>query len=94
VKKGDYTNISEVVRDAIRRMQEADAATKDRAWLANFEAGLPAAEREGIRREVRQGIKDIEEGRYNEYDAAGLKRLARTLVRASTKKLAGRSKAG
>jgi hypothetical protein len=29
---------------------------------------------------VRQGIEDIEEGRYREYDADGLKSLAKDLV--------------
>ena len=94
VKKGDYTNISEVVRDAIRRMQEAEAARKDRAWLNGFEAALPEGERESIRRGVQQGTRDIEEGRYDEYDADGLRGLARTLVATSTRKLASRSKTG
>jgi putative addiction module CopG family antidote len=29
VKAGDYTNASEVVRDAVRHMQEAEAARKE-----------------------------------------------------------------
>ena len=94
VKKGDYTNISEVMRDAIRRMQEAEAEKTDRAGLASFEAALPVGERESIQRGVRQGIKDIEEGRYDEYDADGLKSLARSLVATSARKVGGRSKAG
>jgi len=94
VKKGDYTNVSEVVRDAVRRMQEAEAARKDRAWLAGFEATLPESERESIRRGVQQGIRDVGERRYDEYDADGLRRLARKLVATSTRKLGGRSKAG
>jgi antitoxin ParD1/3/4 len=93
VKKGEYTDVSEVVRDAVRRMQEAEAAKKDRAWLTDFEASLTKAEREGIRRGVRQGISDIEEGRYEEHDADALRGLAKELVAASAKRLAGRSKA-
>jgi putative addiction module CopG family antidote len=84
VKAGAYTNVSEAIRDAIRHMQEAEAAKQSRALLANFE---------GIRRRVRQGIKDIDEGRYEEYDADGLKGLAKELVVASAKKVAGRPKA-
>ena len=61
--------MSEVVRDAVRRLQEDEAVKSARTRLADFEAGLTRGEREGIRRGVRQGIKDIEEGRYQEYDA-------------------------
>jgi hypothetical protein len=46
-----------------------------------------------MRRGVRQGIKDIEEGRYQEYNADGLRNLAKDLVAASAKKPAGRSTA-
>jgi putative addiction module CopG family antidote len=94
VRKGDYTNISEVVRDAIRRMQESEAARTRRAWLAGFEEALPEGERESIRRGVRQGTKDIEEGHYDEFDADGLRGLARSLVATSARKAAGRSKTG
>ena len=94
VKKGDYTNISEVVRDAIRRMQETELARKEGAWLASFEATLSEGERESVRRGVRHGIRDLEEGCYDEHDADGLRGLARTLVATSTRKLAARSKTG
>lgn len=77
VKAGAYTNVSEAIRDAVRRMQETEAAKR--------------REREGIRRGVRQGIKDIEEGRYEEYDDDGLRGLAKKLVAASAEKLGGRS---
>jgi antitoxin ParD1/3/4 len=93
VKKGEYTNSSEVVRDAVRRMQEEEAIKKERALLADFESGLTKAEREGIRRGVRQGIKDIETGRYEEYDADGLRALTKKLVAASARKLSGHRKA-
>jgi len=92
VKKGEYTSVSEVVRDAVRRMQEAEAAKKERA-LTEFESRLTRGERESIRRGVQQGIRDIEEGRYEEYDADGLRSLAKELVSASVKKLVGRPKA-
>ena len=93
VKAGAYTNVSETIRDAIRRMQEAEAAKQDRALLADFEGGLPKNARAGIRRGVRQGIKDIGEGRYEEFDARGLKGLAKELVAASAGKVNGRPKA-
>lgn len=91
VKKGEYTNASEVVRDAVRRMQEAEAAKNDQS-LIEFESRLTKGERESIRRGVQQGIRDIEEGRYEEFDADGLRSLAKELVAASARKLAGRAK--
>jgi len=94
VKGGHYTNISEVVRDAIRHMQEADAARSGAARLADFEAGLTSSQRAGIRRGVRQGMLDIEAGRYDLYDADGLRGVAPEVVAASVRKLARRSKAG
>jgi len=36
VKDGQYTNASEVVRDAVRHMQETEAARSARALLAGF----------------------------------------------------------
>jgi antitoxin ParD1/3/4 len=92
VQKGEYTNISEVVRDAVRRMQEIDATRKDREWLADFEERLPKTARSGIARKVSQGIKDIEAGHYKEYDAVGLRGLAKELVAASSRKPTRRSK--
>jgi hypothetical protein len=67
----------------VRRMQEA----------ADVEAGLTPDEREGIRRGVRQGIKDIGDGRYEEYGADGLRGIAKDLVAASARKTVGRSPA-
>ncbi|HWZ43238.1 MAG TPA: type II toxin-antitoxin system ParD family antitoxin [Candidatus Saccharimonadales bacterium] len=92
VRKGEYTNISEVVRDAVRRMQEEDARRKERELLSSFESRLTKEEHDGIRRGVQQGIRDIEEGRYVEYDADGLRNLATNLVGASVKKLSRRHK--
>jgi putative addiction module CopG family antidote len=37
VKAGDYPNASEVVRDAVRHMQEIEAARNDRYALAAIE---------------------------------------------------------
>ena len=86
VRKGEYTNISEVVRDAVRRMQEEETLKKERAALSDFESRLSREEREGIRRGIHRGIKDIEAGRYEEYDADGLRALTKKLVAASGKK--------
>jgi putative addiction module CopG family antidote len=93
VRSGEYANMSEVVRDAIRRLQEDEATKGARTRVANLEAGLTKAGREGVRRGVQQGMKDIEDGHYQEYDADGLRNLAKDLVAASARKSAGRSTA-
>jgi len=43
---------------------------------------LQVAEREDIQRSVKRGIKDIEAVRFEEYDADGLRVLAKELVAA------------
>ncbi len=93
VRASSHTSASEVVWDAIRRMQDHDTAKAERTRLANFEDSLLQAEREGIRRGVRQGIQDIDLGRYDELDAKGLRALGRTLVSSSIRRV-NRSKAG
>jgi hypothetical protein len=47
---------------------------------------LPADERATARRRVGQGIKDIAEGRFEDFDASGLRNLAGELVADSLKK--------
>lgn len=92
VKDGEYTNVSEVVRDAIRRMQEMDTARLERAQLAELEASLSPRQKSGIKRSIRKGLQDIEGGRHEDYDAAGLRALARELVDQSAKKTYRRTK--
>ena len=65
VKAGEYTNVSEAIRDAIRHMQQS--ASDD------IEARLTPKERQAIRVQVQQGVRDLEEGRYEEFDEAGLR---------------------
>ena len=77
----------------VRRRQEEDAVKKERELALDSESRLPKADREGIRRGIKQGIKDVEEGRYEEYDANGLRNLAKKLVATSVKKLSARPKA-
>lgn len=94
VKDGQYTNASEVVRDAVRHMQETEVAKNARLLLADFEMRLPGAEREDIRRSIRRGIQDMDSGRFEELDADGLRGVAGELVAASARKLARRQNAG
>jgi hypothetical protein len=48
---------------------------------------LLAEERVTAQRRVQRGIKDITEGRFEDYNAAGLRNLAGELVSGSLKKL-------
>jgi antitoxin ParD1/3/4 len=93
VKSGDYTNASEVVRDAVRRLQAEETAKNDRTLLADFEARLSQSEREDIRLSVQRGIRDIEAGRFEEHHADGLRGLGKELVARSVGKHAVRTKA-
>jgi hypothetical protein len=79
---------------SVRRLQADAAAKSRRAFSADFEANLPEAERDRIHRGIRRGLKDIEAGRFKEYDADGLRRLGKELVARSARKHASRTKAG
>ena len=70
VKAGEYTNVSEAIRDAIRHMQKAEAAKE-----LSRDSGrrLTARERQEIRQRVQQGIRELEEGSYEEFDERGLR---------------------
>lgn len=78
VKSGRYNNASEVVRDAIRRMEEADARALRLAAPSAEDviADLTEVQIENIRNRVRAGIQDIEEGNFHTYAGAdGLQNL-------------------
>ncbi len=62
-------------------------ATKPRVPKKVAVSFLPADERATARRRVQRGIKDIEEGRFEDFDAVGLRNLASELVADSMKKL-------
>lgn len=78
VKSGRYNNASEVVRDAIRRMQKEEAATLRLATPAAeaILSDLNAAEVGLIRRKVLAGMQSMEAGRYIECDGEeGIRKL-------------------
>jgi hypothetical protein len=74
------------VRDAVGWVQADESAKSERAVLPDFEVRLPQSEHDDIRRGVHRGIKDIEAGRIEKYDADGLRELGRELVARSVKK--------
>jgi putative addiction module CopG family antidote len=96
VKSGRYNNASEVVREALRRMEEADqralriAAPTVEDVLTDFTAN----QTEAIRRRVRESIGEIERGEYTVYEgraglaklSAGVKARGRRLLAEATEK--------
>jgi antitoxin ParD1/3/4 len=79
VKSGRYNNASEVVRDALRRMEEEDARAVRLAKPSaeDIIADLDWQQLDGIRRRVEAGLGSIENGRFTEYEGrAGLTKLA------------------
>ena len=79
VKSGRYNNASEVVRDALRRMEDEDARAVRLAspTVEDIVSDLTGEQVEGIRQRVRAGIESIETGEFREYEGReGLKKLA------------------
>ena len=79
VKGGRYNNASEVVREALRRMEDEDARALRLAkpTAEDILTDLTAQQIDGIRRRVLAGIESIEAGGYNEYEGReGLTKLA------------------
>ncbi len=79
VMSGRYNNASEVVRDALRRMEDEDARAVRlaRPTAEDIVSDLTGEQLEGIRHRVRAGIESIAAGEYKEYEGReGLKKLA------------------
>jgi len=68
-------------------------ARKPRALKKVAVAFLPAEERAIAPRRVRRGIKDIAEGRFEDFDTADMRNLAGELVADSMRKLSRRKTA-
>ncbi|MGD1074354.1 MAG: type II toxin-antitoxin system ParD family antitoxin [Bryobacteraceae bacterium] len=86
VKKGEYTNASEVVRDAVRRLQASESERKSET--RDLEASLSLAERAAIRKRVQQGIHDIGVGDVEEFDEEGLRDYFAGVIERGKKRLA------
>ncbi len=54
--------------------------------VEDFETGLSESEQDVIRESVQRGIRDIEEGRFEDFDADGLRRLGAEVVAQSARK--------
>ena len=73
VKSGRYNNASEVVRDALRRMEEEDerALRLAEPTAEDVLADLTAEQVDGIRLRVRAGIESLKAGEFSGYEGAG-----------------------
>lgn len=82
VKSGRYNNASEVVREALRRMEDEDQRTLRLAQptAQDILTNLDEDQLAGIRQSVRSGIESIEQGDFTEYDGLkGLQELAASI---------------
>jgi antitoxin ParD1/3/4 len=96
VKSGRYNNASEVVRDALRRMEDEDerALRLARPTAEDIVADLTGQQLEVIRRRVRDGIESIDAGEFSEYEGRqGLTELAAE-VKARGRKLLAKESSG
>lgn len=96
VKSGRYNNASEVVREALRRMEDEDnrALRLARPTAEDLLTDLTEEQLDGIRQHVRASIEDIEAGKLVEYEGReGLKKLADG-VKARGRKLVGGESSG
>jgi antitoxin ParD1/3/4 len=79
VKSGRYNNASEVVRDALRRMEDEDerALRLARPTADDILTDLTAEQLAAIRQRVRVDIENIEGGKFVRYEGReGLRKLA------------------
>src|SRR5271156_5898736 len=79
VKSGRDNNASEVVREALRRIEEDDARALRPAkpTAEDILTDLTEQQLNGIRQRVRDGIRAIDSGGFNEYEGReGLRKLA------------------
>ena len=96
VKSGRYNNASEVVRDALRRMEEEDARAVRLAkpTAEDLLTDLTEQQLDGIRQRVRDSIEAIAAGKFKEYHGReGLQKLADGVKTRGRKLLAQRNSA-
>jgi antitoxin ParD1/3/4 len=67
VKSGLYNSASEVVRDALRLMEEQDRFKELKLQL--------------LREEIQKGLDDLDDGRYSEYTSETLSELFEDIKR-------------
>jgi antitoxin ParD1/3/4 len=91
VRSGRYNNASEVVREALRRMEdeEARAVRLAKPTAEDILRNLTEQQLDGIRQRVLASIESIEGDEYQEYEGReGLKKLADGVKARGRKRLA------
>jgi antitoxin ParD1/3/4 len=91
VKSGRYNNASEVIREALRRMEDEDARALRLAkpTVDDILGDLTQDQLDGIRQRVRAGIESIEAGKFVEvHGREGLRNLAEGVKARGRKQLA------
>jgi len=78
VRSGEYLSSEEVIRDALRLLQEKDQLRQLRV--------------ENLRREIEEGYRDVEAGRVSTYTEQTLPQLLEKIQRAGKARLASRSR--
>jgi putative addiction module CopG family antidote len=94
VKSGRYNNASEVVRDALRRMEEEDerALRLAKPSAADILTDLTEEQLDSVRRRVRGSIAHMKAGKFTEYEGReGLRKLADGVKATGRKLLAKQS---
>src|SRR5450432_1974395 len=79
VKNGDYPSPNAVIIEAIERMRTSESSSTE----SKIEASLTKREIRSIGLGVKQGLDDLDNGRYDEFDVEGLRTFASNLVAAS-----------
>lgn len=95
VRSGQYNSASEVVREALRRMEEEDARALRLARPAaeDILADLDSVQVEAIRRRVRDAIAGIRAGRFTAIeDADDLSAFSAQIKSEGRKRLASRGR--
>jgi antitoxin ParD1/3/4 len=94
VRSGRYNNASEVIREALRRMEQEDerAMRLAKPTAEDLLADLTDQQLDGIRRRVRSGIVAVETGKFKAYEGReGLRDLADTVKTSGRKRLTQRA---
>jgi len=79
VKSGRYNSVSEVVRDALRRMEDEEAREIRLAHptVQDIVGNLTEQQHDSIKQRVRAGIESVKSGEYVDYlGSDGLQELA------------------
>src|ERR1700730_14023402 len=93
VKSGRFNNASEVVQEALRRMEEEDqrAIRLAKPSAEDILSDLTGQQIAGIRERVRAGIASIDRGEYTEYDGRdSLQRLPENVKARGRRRLLAR----